>query len=55
MREVGNLGAVTVAFTPDELRELDAAVSNIKMEGARLPQPSMELTQREAPLKNQGR
>ena len=55
MREVGNLGAVTVAFTLDELRELDAAVPSIKGEGARLPQPSMELTQREAPLKNQGR
>jgi hypothetical protein len=52
MREVGNLGAVTVAFTPKELREIDNAVPSIKVERARLPQPSMELTRREAPLKN---
>jgi hypothetical protein len=36
MREVGNLGAGAVAFTPDDLREIDSAASKIKIEGARL-------------------
>lgn len=47
-----NLGAVTVALTPDELREINVAASNITVHGARLPQPSQELTRREAPLRN---
>ena len=46
-----NLGAVAVEFTPDELKELNAAASTIKLQGARLPAPSLELTRREAPLK----
>jgi aryl-alcohol dehydrogenase-like predicted oxidoreductase len=46
-----NLGAIAVKFTAEELRELNTAASNIVVQGARLPQPSMELTRREAPLK----
>lgn len=47
-----NLGAVAVKFTPEELRELNAAAAKITVQGARLPQPSLELTRREAPPKN---
>jgi hypothetical protein len=36
MREVGNLVAVAVAFTPYDLREIDTAASKITIEGARL-------------------
>jgi aryl-alcohol dehydrogenase-like predicted oxidoreductase len=50
-----NLGAVAVEFTPDDLRKINVAASNITVQGARLPQPSLELTRREAPLKKQGR
>ncbi len=46
-----NLGAVAVELTPDDLREINATASNITLQGARLPQPSLELTRREAPLK----
>lgn len=45
-----NLGAVAVELTLDDLREINAAASNITVRGARLPQPSLELTRREAPL-----
>jgi aryl-alcohol dehydrogenase-like predicted oxidoreductase len=48
-----NLGVLAVEFTPDELQEINAAAAGIKVQGARLPQPSLELTRREAPLKNQ--
>lgn len=47
-----NLGAVTVKFTPEELREINAAAAKITVQGARLPQASLELTRREAPLRN---
>ncbi len=50
-----NLGAVAVELTPDDLREINAAASKITVQGARLPQPSLELTRREAPLKREGR
>jgi aryl-alcohol dehydrogenase-like predicted oxidoreductase len=46
-----NLGAIAVKFTAEELRELNAAASRIVVQGARLPQASLELTRREAPLK----
>ena len=46
-----NLGAIAVNFTAEELQELIAAASRIVVQGARLPQPSLELTRREAPLK----
>ena len=45
-----NLGAAAVELTPGELREINAAASNIALHGERLPKPSMELTRREAPL-----
>ena len=48
-----NLGAVAVKFSAEELRQINAAASGIVVQGARLPQPSLELTRREAPLKNQ--
>jgi len=47
-----NLGAIAVKFTAGELRELNAAASRIVVHGARLPQPSLELTRREAPPRN---
>lgn len=47
-----NLGAVAVKLTPDDLREINAAASKITVQGARLPLPSLELTRREAPLRN---
>jgi aryl-alcohol dehydrogenase-like predicted oxidoreductase len=49
-----NVGAIAVTFTQEELRELNTAASKIRAQGARLPQPSLELTRREAPLKNTG-
>jgi aryl-alcohol dehydrogenase-like predicted oxidoreductase len=50
-----NVGAVTVELTPDDLRDINAAASKIAVQGDRLPKPSMELTRREAPLKEQRR
>ncbi len=50
-----NVGAGAVEFSPDELREVNPAASQITVKGDRLPKPSMELTRREAPLKEQGR
>ena len=46
-----NLGAAAVAFTPDELRELNASVSTIKVQGERLPKPVLDLSAVEAPKK----
>lgn len=50
-----NLGAIAVNFTVEELGELNAAASRIVVQGARLPHASLELTRREAPLKEQRR
>jgi aryl-alcohol dehydrogenase-like predicted oxidoreductase len=36
-----NLGAVAVKFTPDELRDIRAAVSKIKVQGARVPESAL--------------
>ena len=47
-----NLGAIAVKFTAEEFHEINAAASRIVVQGARLPQPSLELTRREAPLRN---
>jgi aryl-alcohol dehydrogenase-like predicted oxidoreductase len=33
-----NIGAVSVQLTPEDLRDIDAAASNIKVEGARYPE-----------------
>jgi aryl-alcohol dehydrogenase-like predicted oxidoreductase len=46
-----NLGAVMVRFTPDELREFNAATSKIVVQGARLRKGLLELSDVEAPLK----
>jgi len=50
-----NLGAVAVELTPDDLREINAAAAKIALQGACLPQPSLELTRREAPLPKESR
>jgi aryl-alcohol dehydrogenase-like predicted oxidoreductase len=36
-----NLGAAAVKFTPDELREIRAAVTKIKVQGARGPESAL--------------
>lgn len=50
-----NVGAGAVELTPDDLMEINAAASKITVQGDRLPKPSMELTRREAPHKEQTR
>ena len=47
-----NIGAVAIRFTPPELGELNASVSAIKIEGARLPEPVLALSGVEAAPKN---
>jgi aryl-alcohol dehydrogenase-like predicted oxidoreductase len=39
-----NLGAVNVDLTPDDLREIDDAASRIPVQGARLPEAVLRLT-----------
>jgi aryl-alcohol dehydrogenase-like predicted oxidoreductase len=46
-----NAGAASVTFTPAELRELNAAVAAIRIEGDRLPKRVLEQTGVEAPPK----
>lgn len=46
-----NLGAAAVQFTPAELSELNAAASAIRIQGARLPENVLALSELEAPLK----
>jgi hypothetical protein len=46
-----NLGAMSVEFTPDELRELNAAASKIEVHGERLRKGLLELSDVEAPLR----
>ncbi len=48
-----NIGATSVHFSPDELRELNAAVAGIKIEGDRLSKPSLDMTGVEAPPKRE--
>ena len=50
-----NVGAGAVELTPDDLMEINAATSKITVQGDRLPKPSMELTRREAPHKEEAR
>ena len=38
-----NLGAVNIELTPGDLREIDAAYSKIKVQGARLSEDHMKL------------
>jgi len=46
-----NTGADAVRFTPPELSELNAAVSGLKVQGARLPDPVLVMSGVEAPPK----
>ncbi len=46
-----NLGAATIAFTGDELRQLNAAVATVRIQGERLPAAVMRLSGVEAPPK----
>ena len=41
-----NLGAVSVKLTEDDLREIDAAALRIQIQGARLPEAVLKLTNR---------
>ncbi|MBT2135653.1 aldo/keto reductase [Croceibacterium sp. LX-88] len=41
-----NLGAVTVTLTDDDLKQIDAASSQIELEGARLPEAALAMTGR---------
>ena len=47
-----NAGAARVAFSPDELRNLNAAAGAVKLEGDRLPKRALDMTGVEAPPKN---
>lgn len=46
-----NLGAAAISFTADELRQLNAAVAAVNIQGARLPPAVMLMSGVEAPLK----
>jgi aryl-alcohol dehydrogenase-like predicted oxidoreductase len=41
-----NIGAVSVEFTPDDLRDIESAASKIKVEGARYPEKLEQMTGR---------
>jgi aryl-alcohol dehydrogenase-like predicted oxidoreductase len=41
-----NLGAVSVELTPDDLREIESAASQISVQGARYPESQERLTYR---------
>jgi len=45
-RLVENLGAAAVELTPADLREIDAAASKIRLQGARLPDDALAMTGR---------
>lgn len=49
---VENTGAMAVRFTPTELTQLNAAVSTIEIQGARLPAGVLAMSGVEAPPKN---
>jgi aryl-alcohol dehydrogenase-like predicted oxidoreductase len=49
---IENIGAAAVRFTPPELAELNASISAIKIEGARLPEGVLALSGVEAPPKS---
>jgi aryl-alcohol dehydrogenase-like predicted oxidoreductase len=48
---IQNVGATSVVFTPDEIKELNAAVSTIQIQGKRLPDGILALSGVEAPAK----
>ena len=41
-----NIGAVEIELTPDDLREIDEAASEIKVQGARYPEKLEQMTGR---------
>ena len=41
-----NLGAVNVALTENDLKQIDEASSRLKLEGARLPEAALNMTGR---------
>ena len=49
---VENTGGAEIVFTPDELAELNAAVSAIRIQGMRLPESVLAYSDVEAPSKN---
>jgi len=49
---IENTGAAAVGFTPTELSELNAVVSAIEIQGARLPVGVLAMSGVEAPPKN---
>jgi aryl-alcohol dehydrogenase-like predicted oxidoreductase len=49
---IENTGAMSVRFTPTELAELNAAVSGIEIQGARLPAGVLAMSGVEAPPKH---
>ena len=50
-----DLGALSITFTPAELREFTAAASKIVVHGERLRKGLLEMSGQEAPLRNQPR
>jgi hypothetical protein len=48
---LGGTGTMAARFTPTELTELNAAVSAIEIQGARLPAGVLAMSGVEAPLK----
>ena len=48
---IQNVGASSVAFTPDEIKELNTSVSSIQIQGKRLPDGILALSGVEAPPK----
>src|SRR6184192_298678 len=41
-----NLGAVNIQLTADDLREIDAAAAKIEVQGARLPEAVLKMSER---------
>ena len=41
-----NIGALSVELTPDDLRDIDSAASNITVQGARYPEKLEQMTGR---------
>ena len=48
---IQNVGATSVAFTPDEIKELNASILSIQIQGKRLPDGILALSGVEAPAK----
>jgi aryl-alcohol dehydrogenase-like predicted oxidoreductase len=48
---IQNVGATSVVFTPDDIKELNASVPGIQIQGKRLPDGILALSGVEAPAK----